>query len=166
MPSATFKKNVVAVNAPEKIVTLLEIYHPAMPERIYINDDVVDVEVFGKRWLGFPFEYVLPNDEDQVVSAGRIRIANLGGVFVDSATGQSKTAAQWLDQADNGRGVRIRLMQTVLSDPHVEVDIDFELSGISVTREHISGYIKIGGDSHFTNAVGVFFTPETAPGVF
>lgn len=160
------QNNLITVNAPERLVTLLEVYHPNMAERIHVNDDVVDVEVFGKKWLGFPFEFTLPNSEDQVVSAGTISIDNIGGVLLDGGDGRQLTLSEWLDEADGGRGVRIRLIQTLLSDPYPEVDIDFELSGISVDRLKISGQIKAGTNSHNNNAVGVFFTPETAPGLF
>lgn len=164
--SNVYTNNLLTVNAPERLVTLLEVYHPQMQERIYVNDDVVAVEVFGKKWLGFPFEYTLPNDEDQVASAGTITINNIGGVLLNGGDGRELTLSEWLDEADGGRGVRIRLMQTLLSDPHPEIDIDFELSGISVTREKISGQIKVGTNSLNSHAVGLFFTPETAPGIF
>lgn len=160
------KNNIITVNAPERLVTLLEVYHPQLEERIYVNDDVVDVEVFGKKWLGFPFDFTLPNHEDQVASAGTISISNIGNVLLDGGDGRQLTLSQWIDEADGGRGVRVRLIQTLLSDPYPEVDIDFELASISVDRLKISGQIKVGTNSLHNNAVGVFFTPETAPGLF
>lgn len=161
-----FKENLLSVNAEEPLVTLLEIYHPNFPERIYVHDGVEEIQVWGKTWLGCPFEYQLPNSEDQVVSAGTISIDNVGGVLIDDGQGNSKTLSQWIDDADGGRNVRIRLVQTLLSDPYPEVDIDFQLSGLSADRFKVSGQISHGSTAHQNNAVGLFFTPETAPGIF
>lgn len=161
-----FKDNLLVVNAPESFVTLLEIYHPNLPERIYVNDDVEDVTVFGKTWLGCPFEYTLPNDEDQVVSAGTISIDNIGGVLLPDGQGNEKTLSQWIDEADGGRHIKVRLIQTLLSDPYPEVDFEFELSGLSVDRHKVSGQISHGSTAKNNHAVGVFFTPEMAPGIF
>lgn len=166
MNSKQYIENVTALNADERIVTLLEIYHPNLPIRIRVNDDVEDVELFGHTWLGFPFEYTLPSDQDRQLSAGTISIANIGSVPLDGGDRPPKTISQWIDEADAGRGVRIRLMQTLLSDPQIEVDIDFELAGLTIDKNKISGQIKVGTNSLHNNAVAMHFTPENAAGIF
>lgn len=159
-------ENITAVSADEPLLNLLEIYHPQMPTRIYVCDDVEDLEAFGKTWLACPFEITLPDDIDRQVAVGNLSVHNIGAhEFADDA-GNVRTFSQWLDEVHGGRDVKVRLVQTLRSDPYVEVDLLFDLNNLKVTNREVSGQLLFNQVAKDNHAVAYFFTPEKAPGLF
>jgi hypothetical protein len=59
----------------EDFLVLCSITHASI-EPVYLVSDVVDVTSNGINYIGFPFELVLPQEDDQIPK-GRLRIQNV-----------------------------------------------------------------------------------------
>lgn len=166
MTTDKYKETVTAQNAPEEPLHLLEIYHPNMPTRIYVCDDSVDFEGFGQTWIACPFNLTMPDDIDRQMAVGNLSVHNIGAHEFADENGVSRTFSQWINEVHGGRDVMVRIIQTLRSDPYVEFEMLFELSNLKVNDKEVSGQLMFNQSTKDNNAVGYFFTPERAPGVF
>lgn len=170
--SPEMRKNLNALNAPEPLIACLEILHPDLDQAVYICNDSVDLQAFGHTYIACPFEYKRPDDSEQRTPMGSISIDNIGG-FLISADGKEQTIAQWIDDADGGRNVKLNLFETIVPNPELHPDrqpvkeflVQLDLSGLSVTETKITGQIGYR-NPNVRPAVQLNFTRETAPGVF
>lgn len=159
-------ENITTVNADEPLLHLLEIYHPTMPNRIYVCDDVEDLNAFGKTWLACPFDITVPDDVDRQIAVGQLSVHNIGSHEFADDSGVERTFSQWIDEVNGGRGVKVRLIQTLRSSPFIETDLLFDLNNLKVTNEKVSGQLLFNQSVKDNHAVAVFFTPDKAPGLF
>ena len=166
MTTDSLKRNVTALSADEPLLHLLEIYHPQMPTRIYVCDDSVDLVAFGKTWLACPFELSLPDDVDRQVAVGNLSVHNIGAHEFEDDDGVSRTFSQWLDEVHGGRDVKVRIIQTLRSDPYIESEMLFDLSNLNVNNERVTGQLLFNQVAKDNHAVAYFFTPERSPGLF
>lgn len=164
--SKTATENLLAVNADEPELFLLEIYHPDQPARIYVCRDSVDFVGFGHTWKAFQFDFNFPNDQDREASVASISFVNIGGSPINDGMGNDFTLSGWIDAADGGRGVKVRVIQTFRSDPFIELDLTFDLDSINVDQDKVTGQLRFNQSAFNNHAVARFFTPEWAPGVF
>lgn len=162
--SNTANENLLSVNAQEPELVLLEIYHPDHPVHIRLCLDSNDFVGFGHTWQAFQFGFTLPDDKDRQFSVGNLTMVNIGAVPLNPETGL--TFSQWLDEVDGGRGVKVRFIQTFRSDPFIEFDQLFDLDGITVDQQTVTGQLAFNKQAQNNHAVARFFTPEWSPGVF
>lgn len=160
--SNTANENLLSVNAQEPELVLLEIYHPDNPVHIRLCLDSNDFVGFGHTWQHFQFGFTLPDDKDQQFSYGQLIMANIGAVPLNPETGL--TFSRWLDDANGGRGVKARFIQTFRSDPFIEFDHTFDVDGIKVDQQTVTGQLAFNKQAQNNHAVARFFTPEWAPG--
>jgi hypothetical protein len=80
--TADFLDALVFQAADEDFTVLATISHPTISEPIRLVCDTVDIVSNGNTFIGFPFEFTLPSD-NEAPPRGRIRIQN-----VDKRLGQ------------------------------------------------------------------------------
>ena len=108
----------------------------------------------------------LANYTEREVSKASISFANIGGEPINDGMDKNLTISGWIDEANGGRGVKVRVIITFRSDPFIEFDQTFDLDGISVTQEKVTAELSTNKYAHTNHAVARFFTPEWAPGAF
>jgi hypothetical protein len=129
MPTAYWNSSTLSV-ADEDYITLVRLRHPSI-EDVYIAGDVVDLTSNGQLHTGFPFEFVYPQEDDDI-PRGKLRIQN-----VDKRLGHSLHILRtppWL-----------RIQLVLRSDPDdVLINYDFlRLTNVSVDAVAIEGDIGV-----------------------
>lgn len=159
-------RNANAVNADEDFVTLLEFYKEGEPARAYVCDDVEKFVGFGHEWIACPFEMTLPDDVDQQTPVGNLSINNVPGEELDDGFGNKRRFSQWLEEIDGGKDMKVIVRQTLRSEPFIEFEMELDLSNIVVKNDRVTAQISYTSNSRNNHATGLYFTPETAPGIY
>ena len=159
-------RNANAVNADEDFITLLEFYKPGELARAFVCDDIENFSGFGHEWIACPFEITLPDDIDQQVPVGNLAVNNVPGDEVDDGYGNKHRFSQWLEEIDGGRDLKVIVRQTLRSEPFIEFEMELELSNVQVKQGRVTAQISYSNNARNNHAVGRYFTPETAPGIY
>lgn len=146
-------------------IMLLTIDHEGLPAPILISSDATqrvretDREVIygtvsrGEEFLFFPFEMVLPSDEEGGVPNVRLSIDNLTAEITDAVRELTSPPV-------------ILFEVVMMADPDVvEMSLpDFLLTDVEWTRERITATVSM--DMLLTERMGYTYRPTTHPGVF
>lgn len=154
--SAPVKAGMLAQATEEGLITLLEITHADLPAPVRLSTDRVDTVSNGATWIAFPFELVLPDEQEGRPPAGELRIANV-----------SREITLWLRQLGSAPDCTIRLVR--LDDPET---VEAEFAGLRFQEPQWSSTepdIRIRLESAGRGA-GRFpagrFDPSGFPGLF
>lgn len=152
--SAPARRNLLATSADEPFLVLLEITHPDLAVPIRVVNDTQNVTVSGNEFVACAFDVTWPDDADGQIPQAQLQIDNIG-----------RDLTVWLEQSNGGRGAQCRLMQVLRSTLAIEMDITFDLTGMSIDNQKVNSNI---GYQNLLAQVGttVNFTPATAPGLF
>jgi hypothetical protein len=80
--STTFREAIFAQETGEAFVVLITIDHADLSEPIRVCSDSKNTPLTrngGETYIAYPFEFSLPDDTDESVSAGSITIDNVSG---------------------------------------------------------------------------------------
>ena len=153
--SSDFKKTINSVSASESPLILLQIDHPNLPDPIRVVNDTEDLTHNGNAYSRFAFRLTMPDDPDTALPQARLELDNVGRELV-----------QWLEAADWNQNTTATITQVMRSRPNVaEYSITMDMSDIQITPNVVSA--RLGFDNLLgTPGVNVFYTPQTAIGLF
>ncbi|MDE0716309.1 MAG: DUF1833 family protein [Rhodospirillaceae bacterium] len=140
--------------APERrILTCIEISHPAADATLYMVDDAQPVTIGGQEYLAARFEAKAGDDVDRRAPRGQIVIGNVGRVVSD-----------WVDEADGGTGGTARIFEILEGAAAPDWEIEMDIAGVH-TGEVVT--VTLGFDPLLGRpAVALRYDPQTAPGLF
>lgn len=153
--SQNFKRTTNALSGEEFPLILLEIEHQNLATPIRIVNDREDVTHNGDLFQAFAFTLALPDDPETGLPEAQLAIDNVGRELV-----------QWLEVANWNYKVTCRIIQILRSNPnYVEWEITTEMRNISIDS------LMVQATLGFENLLGlpginVFYTPQSAPGLF
>lgn len=87
--STTFWEALSDAATAQDLHVLLTITHTDLAQPIRVCSDVEDITSNGNLFVGFPFEFVMPNDTD-ALPIGRIRIQNVDRQMSEAIKGLRK----------------------------------------------------------------------------
>lgn len=136
-------------------VYLLEITHAQLSVPIRVVNDTQDLVHNGNTFVAVAFRVQFPDDISRSVPQVPIAIDNVG-----------REMAQFLEQAQGGKGAKVRIMQVMRDTPNVvEQEYTLDLVGVRQNMLEITGALSY---ENFLDipALAATYTPELAPGLF
>ena len=79
--SLTFREAVFSQETGEAFIVLVTIDHDDIVESIRVCSNATDIVSRGDTFLACPFEFTLPDDSDERISAGSITIDNVSSLI-------------------------------------------------------------------------------------
>lgn len=155
MPSADFKTKLNAVNADERPLILLEIYHDDLPEPVRVVNDTQDVTSNGNTYIAMAFAITLPDQQEEGIPRATLTIDNVGKMITDV-----------IEETNGASGASVRIMMVLRSNPNViEYDITLSMVSVTITQKTVTanlGYEDIMNRKTFN----VLYTPASHPGLY
>ncbi len=138
-----------------RLVTALEISHPAVGAPVRVVNDTEDRVIEGERYIALRFDAGLADDVDGQAPQAVIAIDNVG-----------RELTQWIEAAGGGAGATVRVIQVLaVDDPPIEWELTMDLAGVQIDAERITA--RLGFDPLLGRAaVTLRHDPQTSPGLF
>ena len=143
-------------SAPERrLLTALEIHHPAVAAPVRVINDTEDRTIEGNRYIALRFDASLADDVEGKAPQAELSIDNVG-----------RELTQWIEAAQGGVGATVRVMQVLdLPDPPVEWELTMDVAGMQLDAERVTA--RLGFDPLLGRAaVTLRHDPQTSPGLF
>ena len=143
-------------SAPERrLLTALEIRHPAVAAPVRVVNDTVERTIEGNRYVALRFDARLADDVEGQAPQAELAIDNVG-----------HDLTQWVEAAGGGAGATVRVLQVLdIDDPPVEWELTMDLAGVQVDAERVTA--RLGFDPLLGRAaVTLRHDPQTSPGLF
>ena len=143
-------------SAPERrLLTALEIRHPAVAQPVRVVNDIEDRTIEGNRYVALRFDARLADDVEGQAPQAELAIDNVG-----------RDLTQWVEAAGGGAGATVRVLQVLdIDDPPVEWELTMDLAGVQVDAERVTA--RLGFDPLLGRAaVSLRHDPQTSPGLF
>ena len=143
-------------SAPERrLLTALEIRHPAVAQPVRVVNDTEDRTIEGSRYVALRFDARLADDVEGQAPQAELAIDNVG-----------RALTQWVEAAGGGAGATVRVMQVLdIADPEVEWELTMDVAGVQVDAERLTA--RLGFDPLLGRAAVVMrHDPQTSPGLF
>ncbi len=155
-PAAEQYARTIRESAPERrLLTALEIRHPAVADPVRVVNDTEDRTIEGNRYVALRFDARLADDVEGQAPQAELAIDNVG-----------RDLTQWLEAAGGGTGATVRVLQVLdIDDPPVEWELTMDLAGVAVDAERVTA--RLGFDPLLGRAaVTLRHDPQTSPGLF
>ena len=143
-------------SAPERrLLTALEIRHPAVAAPVRVVNDTEDRTIEGNRYVALRFDARLADDVEGQAPQAELAIDNVG-----------RDLTQWIEAAGGGTGATVRVLQVLdIDDPPIEWELTMDLAGVQVDAERVTA--RLGFDPLLGRAaVTLRHDPQTSPGLF
>ena len=143
-------------SAPERrLLTALEIRHPAVAAPVRVVNDTAERIIEGNRYVALRFDARLADDVEGQAPQAELAIDNVG-----------RDLTQWVEAAGGGAGATVRVLQVLdIDDPPVEWELTMDLAGVQVDAERVTA--RLGFDPLLGRAaVSLRHDPQTSPGLF
>ncbi|MDD9993220.1 MAG: DUF1833 family protein [Rhodospirillales bacterium] len=143
-------------SAPERrLLTALEIAHPAIADPVRVVNDTIERIIEGNRYVALRFDARLADDVEGQAPQAELAIDNVGRVLT-----------QWVEATGGGVGATVRVMQVLdIDDPPVEWEVTLDIAGMAVDQERVTA--RLGFDPLLGRAaVTLRHDPQTSPGLF
>ncbi len=143
-------------SAPERrLLTALEIRHPAVAAPVRVVNDTEDRTIEGNRYVALRFDARLADDVEGQAPQAELAIDNVG-----------RALTQWVEAAQGGTGATVRVLQVLdIDDPPIEWELTMDLAGVQVDAERVTA--RLGFDPLLGRAaVTLRHDPQTSPGLF
>ena len=143
-------------SAPERrLLTALEIAHPAIADPVRVVNDTIERTIEGNRYVALRFDARLADDVDGQAPQAELAIDNVG-----------RALTQWVEATGGGVGATVRVMQVLdIDDPPVEWEVTLDVAGMAVDQERVTA--RLGFDPLLgRSAVTLRHDPQTSPGLF
>lgn len=153
MVTAATRAQLRRLDDPQGILVLLLLTHPSIATVRVVND-TRDWVIGSDTWVGLPFRFRLPQDDDQA-PRGALEIDNVGRELTTE-----------LEKLPPGAALQATVRLVSRATPTV-VDYEFTapLSGVRVDVNTVSAVI--GNDAALRSpAVKLRYDPTTVPGLF
>ncbi len=136
----------------DRVLTALEIRHPAIVEPVRVVNDADDHTIEGERYVGLRFGARFADDVEGREPRAELVIDNVG-----------RELTQWIEAAGGGVGATVRVMQVVDGIPEWEMTMD--VAHIRLDQERVTA--RLGFDPLLGRAaVTLRHDPQTSPGLF
>ena len=138
-----------------RVLTALEIRHPAIAQPVRVINDTVGRTIEGNDYVALRFDARLADDIEGQAPQAELAIDNVG-----------RALTQWIEAAQGGIGASVRVLQVLdTDDPPVEWEITLDVAGMAVDQERVSA--RLGFDPLLGRAaVTLRHDPQTSPGLF
>ena len=143
-------------SAPERrLLTALEIRHPAVAAPVRVVNDTEKRTIEGNRYVALRFDARLADDVEGQAPQAELAIDNVG-----------RALTQWLEAAQGGTGATVRVLQVLdIPDPPIEWELTMDMAGVQVDAERVTA--RLGFDPLLGRAaVTLRHDPQTSPGLF
>ena len=139
----------------DRLLTALEISHPAVAVPVRVINDTESREIEGNDYVALRFDARLADDVDGQVPQAELAIDNVG-----------RALTQWIEAAHGGVGATVRVMLVLdIDDPPVEWEVTLDVAGMSVGQERVTA--RLGFDPLLGRAaVALRHDPQTSLGLF
>lgn len=153
MVTAAVRGQLQRVSDPTGMLVLLRLSHPSI-DTAYVVNDTRDWVIGATTWVGLPFRFTLPNDDQQAPQA-RLEIDNVG-----------RELAQALEQLPPGGALQATFYLVSRGAPTVvEYEFGAPLSGVQVTTTTVQAVVGTDDELRMP-AVALRYDQTTAPGLF
>lgn len=151
----TFTERRQRVTDDSGILVYLEVSCPSFTETLRIVNDTQDWESNGLTYIGFPFQFKLPDDSSGGVPRAQLQISNVGGQLQEQ-----------LERVGPNELVMAKIIISDRADPdHVEQYFYLPLTNVSCNAMTITA--QAGADYLMRQqAVRLRANPFTLPGLF
>ncbi len=154
MASKAYQRAHRAASAQDLILTALVLRHARLPQPVRVINDTVDRSIGRYRYTAVRFEIRLADDTDGRTPQAELSVDNVG-----------RELTQWIDRADGGVGVQVRVMQFMPATRAIEWEQTLDV--VSVRLDQRSVVLRLGFDPLLGRAaVPMRYDPQTAPGLF
>ena len=156
LPAGELHARTLRESAPQhRLLTALEIDHPAIAPPVRIINDTEDRVIEGNRYLALRFDAKLADDVEGQTPVAELAIDNVG-----------RDLTQWIEATGGGLGASVRVLQVLdIDDPPVEWELIMDLAGVQIDAERITA--RLGFDPLLGRpAVALRHDPQTSPGLF
>ena len=151
----TFQERRQRVTDTSGVLLFLEMSAPSMPEVLRIVNDTQNWTSNGHEYIGFPFQFKLPDDVSGQSTRAQIVVDNVG-----------RSLTEDLERMAPNETVDIRIMVSDRVNPNAyEQDIRLPMMRVSVNASTVT--VQAGDDFIMRQqAVQLRFTPHLTPGLF
>lgn len=151
----TFQERRQRVTDTSGVLLFLEMSAPSMSEVLRIVNDTQNWTSNGHEYIGFPFQFKLPDDVSGQSTRAQIVVDNVG-----------RSLTEDLERMAPNETVDIRIMVSDRVNPNAyEQDIRLPMMRVSVNASTVT--VQAGDDFIMRQqAVQLRFTPHLTPGLF
>lgn len=154
-PARLYERAIREAAPADRVLTALEIRHPAVPLPVRVVNDTENRRIEGNDYIALRFDARLADDIAGQAPQAEIAIDNIG-----------RELTQWIEAAGGGMGATARVM-LVLATPNspVEWELTLDVAGIAVDQQRVTA--RLGFDPLLgAAAVRLRHDPQTSPGLF
>ena len=139
----------------DRLLTALEISHPAIALPVRVINDTVGRRIEGNDYVALRFDARLADDVAGQAPQAELGIDNIG-----------RELTQWIEATGGGIGATVRVMLVLdIPDPPVEWEVTLDVAGMAVDQERVTA--RLGFDPLLGGgAVTLRHDPQTSPGLF
>lgn len=151
----TFDENINSVNAPEPILTLIEISHISLTNPARFVNDNVEFTYNSNVFTPLAFRIDMPTQPESGMPEARLKLTNLGSVLMDA-----------LLDTQGLVGARCKIRQVMKSDPNNDFfEVDLFLTDIKTTASAIDSRLEYT-NIYSSPGFRTLYTIDSAPGLF
>jgi hypothetical protein len=153
--SATAKRAIFAGQTGEVFVCLLTLSHPSLDVPIRVCNDAVSVTSNAVEFIPYPFQLVLPDEDDGVAPQVTLEIDNVDRQIVAAV------------RRANGEPISVELSIVLASQPDIVEagPFSFKLRSVNYDKSVVSGTLQFE-DLLNEPMPGDTMTPSRFPGLF
>ena len=154
-PAALFARWQRESAPADRVLTALEIRHPAVALPVRVVNDTGALRIEGHEYIALRFDARLVDDIAGQAPQAELAIDNIG-----------RELTQWIEAAGGGLGATVRVMLVLaVPNPTVEWELTLDVAGIAVDQERVTA--RLGFDPLLgAAAVRLRHDPQTSPGLF
>ena len=150
-----YERSLRASAPADRLLTALEIVHPAVARPVRVVNDTVGRTIEGNDYVALRFDARLADDIAGQAPQAELAIDNVG-----------RALTQWIEATGGGIGATVRVLQVLaVPDPPVEWEATLDVAAMTVDQERVSA--RLGFDPLLGRAaVALRHDPQTSPGLF
>ena len=154
-PARLYERAIREAAPVDRVVTALEIRHPAVARPVRVVNDTENRRIEGREYVALRFDARLADDIAGQAPQAELAIDNIG-----------RDLTQWIEAAGGGIGATVRVMLVLaVPNPTVEWELTLDVAGIAVDQERVTA--RLGFDPLLgAAAVRLRHDPQTSPGIF
>ena len=154
-PDVRYRRALRESAPTDRLLTALEIVHPAVARPVRVVNDTVSRTIEGNDYVALRFDARLADDIAGQAPQAELAIDNVG-----------RALTQWIEATGGGIGATVRVLQVLdIDDPPVEWEATLDVAAMTIDQERVSA--RLGFDPLLGRAaVALRHDPQTSPGLF